>query len=345
MTPLNAGIPRGADYVESRPIILGRDHTGIDGRSQEPKRIFTMGRRTAITLGPMVVANIALCGISKAQETGLSLEVKRDLPFLSRPPEPVQIPRRALQADFAVTLLRSGYETADSMDFVPMDKFQQEFWLTRRAEWEPYKMLYDPIVVEQGKIADPLYFDFISAMQFSTLSNEMRKGNQVFKEYCDECEDSYRLITRDPSLMDNAKLPSAFYNRLGAQLLLKLMDMEDFRDMVLPSIERLKLRGGASSDVLKCSGNILEYFVGKGYAIGSQIGSIDEAQDGSLNFRVKSDGPAALWALQYCSSHGSDILPLYDVMILSHVMQQCGKKPSCSVQWTTTTLTQAWNVA
>lgn len=341
---MNTSTPRGSTCVDPRANVVPRDHIGSHGRSQEHTKVYTVGRRTAIALGPVVVANLALCGTSKPQETGPFLEVKRDLPFLSRPPEPVQIPRRALQADFAVALLRSGYETADSMDFVPMDKFQQEFWLTRRAEWEPYKMLYDPIVVEQGKISDPLYFDFISAMQFSTLSNEMRNGKQVFKEYCEECEDSYRLITRDPSLMDNAKLPFAFYNRLGARLLLKLMDMEDFRDMILPSIERLKQSGGASSDVLECSRNILEYFVSKGYAISSQIGSIDEAQDGSLNFTVKSNGPADLWALQYCSSHGSDILPLYDVMVLSHVIQLCGKKPSCSVQWTTTTLTQGWNV-
>ena len=67
--------------------------------------------------------------------------------FLS--PEPVQVPRRTLNRSFAVMLLRTGYETADFLDFVPMDKFQQEFWLTRAAEWEPYRTQYSPIIIEQ----------------------------------------------------------------------------------------------------------------------------------------------------------------------------------------------------
>ena len=40
-----------------------------------------------------------------------------------------------------------------------MDTFQATSWKFRQSEWEPYKYLYEPLKIEQGAIADPLYFD------------------------------------------------------------------------------------------------------------------------------------------------------------------------------------------
>lgn len=36
------------------------------------------------------------------------------------PPEPVTFPRRSLELNFAVLLMRSGYEAVDDLDFIPM---------------------------------------------------------------------------------------------------------------------------------------------------------------------------------------------------------------------------------
>ena len=46
---------------------------------------------------------------------------------LPLPPEPVRFPRTKLSMRLAVLLLRSGYETVDAMDILPMDQFQVKF--------------------------------------------------------------------------------------------------------------------------------------------------------------------------------------------------------------------------
>ena len=46
-----------------------------------------------------------------------------------------------------------------------MDTFQATSWKFRQSEWEPYKYLYEPLKIEQGAIADPLYFDFATFVQ------------------------------------------------------------------------------------------------------------------------------------------------------------------------------------
>ena len=85
--------------------------------------------------------------------------------LVAPPPEPVRFPRAPLNIKLAVMLLRSTYETVDAMNIMPMDQFQIKFWKARQAEWEPYKFQYAPLVIEQGKLSDPLYFDFISYVQ------------------------------------------------------------------------------------------------------------------------------------------------------------------------------------
>ena len=36
------------------------------------------------------------------------------------------LPRRRLEQDFAVLLMRTSYAVADELDFMPMDEFQKE---------------------------------------------------------------------------------------------------------------------------------------------------------------------------------------------------------------------------
>lgn len=250
-------------------------------------------------------------------------------------PQPVAIPRRTLRPDFAVSLLRSGYETADSLDFVAMDKFQQDFWLARRANWESYKLLYDPIVVEQGKIADPLYFDFISAIQFQTISKEMESGKQIFKEFCgDGCDDEYVIVTRPPELQDNKLLPGAFYDRLGESLYNKLAEMEDFQKEVLEVV--------SSSMEPREIGQVVEtYFQKMGYCVKFDIEH--DAQDGR-QFTIKAYGGVNSFALQYLSSKLSTVFPLYDVLLLAFLFRRLGFSCSTiSMTWSNLLTTQTFN--
>lgn len=39
---------------------------------------------------------------------------------------------------FAVLMMRSCYDAVDDLNFVPMDKFQKDFFLLRQNEWEKY---------------------------------------------------------------------------------------------------------------------------------------------------------------------------------------------------------------
>lgn len=74
--------------------------------------------------------------------------------------------------------------------------------------------------------ADPLYFDFISFSQFSTISNEMGRPLKVFSEYkevCppgagedDPCEGGSQLVQRPAAFDDDTQLPTYFFNTAGA---------------------------------------------------------------------------------------------------------------------------------
>lgn len=118
----------------------------INKECSEPNIESKFGARRAILFSSVLFSLSATCGDALALSSQSFLSGTMPL-FLS--PEPVQIPRRTLNRNFAVMLLRTGYETLDFLDFVATDKFQQEFWLTRAAEWEPYRMQYSPIIIEQ----------------------------------------------------------------------------------------------------------------------------------------------------------------------------------------------------
>ena len=84
-------------------------------------------------------------------------------------PSHIGIPRKRMELQFAVLLMRSGYEIADELDFYPMDEFQKDFFLYRQSEWLDYKG-YHPTVF-QGDLADPLYFDFIRYISSMIIAN------------------------------------------------------------------------------------------------------------------------------------------------------------------------------
>lgn len=47
-------------------------------------------------------------------------------------------------------------------------------------------------------------------MTNNRLTYQSAECAQVFKEYCEECEDLSKLVQRDPALQDNALLPGGW---------------------------------------------------------------------------------------------------------------------------------------
>jgi hypothetical protein len=283
-------------------------------------------------------------------------------PFLfPLPPQPIALPRRRLNLPFAILLLASGYDTADRLDFIAMQDFQKDFWLLRGAEWEPYTLQYSPLKITQGDLSDPQYFDFIAAMQFSSVTIAMKNGLQTFKEYCgDECppsasaptapsetegqgaEDEFRLITRDPSLQDNALLPSKFEAELGAAIYTGLR--HGFRGTQFSGAPAPCSPQCSAAEVLKGVQQLLAVFVQQGFCINADIIASSSLADNSLKFSVKVDGPANLWALQSVTSRRGNLWPVYDALAVAAFLRESGRSATCSFSWTSTGVLEDWVV-
>ncbi len=96
-----------------------------------------------------------------------------------------------------------------------MDRFQKEFFLLRADEWETYRAETDS---KQGDLSDALYFDFISAAQYATITNLMTDSpSEIFEERVG-ADGATQLVRRDPSVR-NAMLPSLFVERVGDRIL------------------------------------------------------------------------------------------------------------------------------
>jgi hypothetical protein len=264
------------------------------------------------------------------------------------PPQPVTLPRRIIGPAFAVLLLRSGYEVADQLDFIAMQEFQRSFWLLRQSEWEPLTIQYSPITIKQGELSDPNYFDFISAMQMTTISNSMKNGIQTFKEYCgEECgegtQGEYKLVTRDPSLQDNQLLPARFELELGNMIYSGLR--EGFRGVVFNPPAPLNPRC-STEELIAGVRALLKVFKDQGFCINAEVLDVRPGvEPGSVRFRVNLTGPANLWALQSVNSKRGNIFPEYTAFTTAAFLRQSGRAATCAFSWTDTTLTEEWEVS
>jgi len=246
-----------------------------------------------------------------------------------------------MRQDFAVMLLRTGYETADKLDFIAMDKFQQNFWLRRRSEWEAYRLQYAPIIVEQGKITDPLYFDFISGMQFVTIAKGMKDGKQIFKEYCDDCEEQYVLVTRDPSLQDNEKLPQVFQQEMGEAILTKLGEFDKSVESMIDS--KIINKKTSFPELLNVVTSVLDSMTSMGFAVQATVSEIGDGAK-PASFRVTLSGPSNLWAVQYLNSKNQNLLPVYDTFVTKALFKRANKEAVCRVRWTRNSIIEDWTV-
>ena len=222
-----------------------------------------------------------------------------------------------------------------------MDQFQIRFWKSRQAEWEPYTFQYAPLRIEQGKLTDPLYFDFISYVQFQTAAREIPNSVSVFEERSG-AEGTSKVIRRDPSLSDNKILPAVLAQRLGDTIYARLrygFEDEDFVGMPEPCPRS----SGDIDCVAAGMKSIVDVFVSNGYALRGEVitsvvgggdgrgggggddgggGDVDGGETGSMSSGggggggggrggggarkviVRLAGPATLWGAQALAARG-----------------------------------------
>lgn len=92
-------------------------------------------------------------------------------------------------------------------------------FLARQNEWEKYLEEND---CKQGDLSDPMYFDFISAAQFATVTQLMGEGKLIFEERTG-AEGTVSVVSRDASLQNDEVLPAAFFRIAGDKMYAGLM--------------------------------------------------------------------------------------------------------------------------
>lgn len=258
-------------------------------------------------------------------------------------PEPVAFPRRRLSRAFAVLLLRSGYDAVDSLDFIPMDTFQKDFWLLRRSQWEGYSLqsrLTGPM--SQGDLTDPHYFDFISAVQVGTVEEAMRHGQQTFEEACgpEQCDNDKRFIVRDPVFRENSSLPGAWEHRVGDAIYSGLR--EGFQGVPFRGVPEPLDSSAPHSTIVTAVTQLLDVFVNGGYALSAEVRDVDS---GTGTFTVSLNGPATLWALQGMAARQGTLYPAHDALAIAALLRASGRRRvECKLAWTDTTVTEKWTI-
>ena len=219
---------------------------------------------------------------------------------LPLPPDPVRFPRAPIDIKLAVLLLRSTYETVDALDMMAMDTFQINFWKSRQSEWEPYTQQYSPLKIEQGKLTDPLYFDFISYTQFKVVAKEIPKSQSVFEERSG-AEGTTKVIRRDANLSDNKLLPAVLAQRLGDTVYARMRYGFEGTDFDVPE----PAFGGDVDEAAAGMRKLVNAFVRKGYALKSSVEVVKNGVgDAQRVVTIKLDGPATLWSAQALASRG-----------------------------------------
>ncbi|KAK9794616.1 hypothetical protein WJX73_010418 [Symbiochloris irregularis] len=252
---------------------------------------------------------------------------------------------------FAVLLLRSVYEAADSLDFIAMDQYQKEFWKLRQREYEPFLERCKPLPVRQGDLTDPLYFDFISFAQFATLNEEMRYGKQTFQEWCEECEDQQRTIQRSAELRDNQSLAPALLQRAGDAIYAGLQS--GFRGETY-DVPQPCPTGASLDELASCVQGVLDVFVSKGYAQKAQVSCVNCHRDehsiewhgagaGGGAFTVHLERPSTLWGLGRLNG-GSSVAPAFDALTVAAYLRTCHCQASWSIKQRANGVDETWEV-
>ena len=239
--------------------------------------------------------------------------------ILKSRPKPFQGLRSRLDKDFAVLLMRSSYNIADDLDFIPMDQFQKDFFFTRQNEWEDYYESFPKLGIVQGDLSDPKYFDFISYAQYLTLDKEMKKGRQVFEELINANGES-QIVKRNPLYSDNNLLPLEHSKRVGDRILDYMLERPN---NIAPVIET----DGNLDNILDNIQRILDiFFIVRYFNNNSTVVPITSNK---LRFVVRVDTPANIWSHKLLNTFDkTNLINDFECKAILAYLTRCGYEKS-----------------
>ena len=217
--------------------------------------------------------------------------------------KPAKVLRQRMNIDFAVLLMRSSYNAVDQLDIVAMDQFQKDFFLIRQAEYKYYSDSLGAGVMQQGDLADPNYFDFISFAQYATLAREIVNPPYVFEEQqpVEVGEDQPQkfdavVVRRDPTIK-NSDLPRIHTEIVGNAILDKLCEKFGATASAIPTIEP-----GSRPDAdtfLAAIKQMVNLFTLSGFAWEGRASMVQSGTSiKDTQFSIIFTSPATLWSGQ-----------------------------------------------
>ena len=268
----------------------------------------------------------------------------RYLDLKNRPP-PVKLPRRRMELAFAVQLMRTSYNAFDSMDFTPTDIFQKNQFLFRQNEWELWRKDHPNCI--QGDLASPEYFDFISWVQFSTLTFCMdQASNEPFIEVVG-AEATSQKIDPFPMLDSKQKIQEVHQAITGDGILDYILST--YPAYILPkgvpiSGSTETVPGGrvvssqpakSVEEFIAAANLIMDIFCVNSFAINSKVAEVPSGKEGSRTVTLEITAPANLWSEQALKLR-KDVTNDFPVMVLRALARRCGLSLGAPVSTTLT---------
>jgi hypothetical protein len=147
--------------------------------------------------------------------------------------------------------MRSSYDALESLRIGGMDQFQKDFFFERQLYWDPYRSSPGLPPVQQGVLADPNYFDFISFAQYATIDARLSAPLAVYTEVvplpelpgadpsaASSAPGFETVARRRPPSVPDAALPPLFSSRVGASLLAYFAKTFGGTALAVPPFER-----------------------------------------------------------------------------------------------------------
>lgn len=245
--------------------------------------------------------------------------------------KPARVLRQRMNIDFAVLLMRSSYNAVDELDIVAMDQFQRDFFLIRQAEYKYYSDALGAGAMQQGDLADPNYFDFISFAQYATISREIVNPPSVFEEQqpVEVGEGQPQkfdavVVRRDPTIR-NSDLPRIHTEIVGNAILDKLIEKFGETASAIPTIEP-----GSRPDAdkfLAAIKQMVNLFTLSGFA---WEGGASMVQSGSsikdTQFTIIFTSPATLWSGQSLEAKKAAVMNDFALKTVKAMATRAGYK-------------------
>lgn len=186
--------------------------------------------------------------------------------------------------------------------------------------------------LQQGDLADPNYFDFISFAQYATISREINNPPGVFEEQQPvEVGDGQPqkfnavVVKRDPSLT-NADLPIRHTELVGNEILDKLLEKFGESASAIPTIEP-----GSRPDantVLSAVKQMVNLFVLSGFAFdgSTSILSYNGTNAVGTQFAITFTSPVTLWSGQSLQAKKAILTNDFALKTVKAMMSRAGYK-------------------